>query len=371
MKKPRDSQRNMYPHSAVKVELLRKYIQIYLNVLNNSNYVDDVYLFDLFCGPGIHKNDGIGSPLIMLEEINKICSFSDKKKYHCLFNDVDVEAIDQLQCSIGDKGLASSGLDIEYMSIDYRKVIELVVKKTAGMSAGQKAFVFIDPYGYGDIRVNDIFSLLSTKKTEVLLFLSTQFMFRFHKKATPESLKKFIEELVPMSEWPESSTGIEFIENLKESFKLRFDSGYYVDSFIIKRDAGQYFCLFFFTSHLYGFEKMLEAKWNIDKQEGRGWQYEHTYNLFDAQKSSNTIMFEGQLKEFLICPRTNKEVYEFTLNNNHLPRHSVDVLTELQESGQLEIKTKDGGSVRKKSFYLDYQITKKEPDKVIMKLLDK
>lgn len=370
MRKPKPSQRNLYPHSAAKVDLLRKYIQIYLNVLNKARFTENIYLFDLFCGPGLHEDDGIGSPIIMLEEINDILSGNNNNNYFCYFNDADENKILRLKSLIEEKNLASGRIDINYTTTDYRKAIETTISKIYKLKNKEKAFVFIDPYGYKDIRVNDIYSLLSTKRTEVLLFLSTQFMFRFHKKATPESLKKFIDELVPENERPDSTTGIEFIENLKEYFKIRLGNEYYVDTFIIKRESGQYYCLFFFTSHIYGFEKMLEAKWNIDKQEGRGWRHEHSYNLFDTQKSTNTVKFEDKLKKFLLLPRTNKEVYEFTLHNNHLPRHTVDVLSDLQKSGKLDIKAKDGGTVKRKSFYLGYQIAKNDPDKVLIKFLD-
>ena len=345
----------MYPHSEVKVDLLRKYLEMYLHVLSNTHHERTIYLFDLFCGPGIHDNNGIGSPLVMLNEINKVYNPNNKISYKCLFNDKASDKIDKLKTNISHSNIYSQTININYSCSDYRILISDVISKLQTFSNSEKAFIFIDPYEYKDIRISDIELLLNNRRTEVLLFLPTQFMFRFESNGTPESLKCLIKELVPIEEWPKSSTGIEFIESLKNHFKIYLGDHYYVDTFIIKRDAGQYFCLFFFTSNIYGFEKMLEAKWKIDKDEGRGWSYERSYNLFAGEKFPVTLKFEAELKEYLLKQRTNKEVYEFTLHQGHLPLHANDILRHFQTTGLLSVLTKTNQPVRKNAFYLDHK----------------
>jgi hypothetical protein len=233
----------------------------------------------------------------------------------------------------------------------------------------EKAFIFIDPYGYKDISVKHITSLLENKKTEVLLFLPTQFMFRFESKGTPESLKEFINELVPKDQWPKSETGVDFIENLRDGFRKVVGNNFFVDSFIITRDRNQFFSLFFFTSHIYGFDRMLESKWEIDAEEGRGWYYEES-SLFNEQpKKPNTLKFEQHLINFLKgVYRTNREVYEFTIRNGHLTGHANDILLKTQNEGRLEVISKDGKPARKNSFFIRYKEFRDEPDKVKMRI---
>src|ERR1039457_2716913 len=270
------SQKIMMKHSEIKIKLLKLYLESYLTILTNSKYCGDIYLYDLFCGEGIYDDGGKGSPIVILETLKRIY-FSKKstcittEKYNCLFNDIEKSKIEKLQNEIKNRNLHYPEIgELNFSNQDYENLLPCVTNKINALK-NQKAFVFIDPYGYKDIKAVDIKSLLICNKSEVLLFLPTQFMFRFEKRGTPECLFDFIQELIPANQWPVNQTGIEFIENLTEAFRGFLGKDYFVDSFIITRDINQFFCLFFFTSHIYGFDRMLEAKWKIDEQDGRGW----------------------------------------------------------------------------------------------------
>lgn len=256
----------------------------------------------------------------------------------------------------------------DFSTNDYKNVLPGVINKISSLK-NEKAFVFIDPYGYKDISIIDIFHLLEKKKSEVLLFLPTQFMFRFEEKGTPESLKVFIEELLPKEEWPMSETGIDFIENLKTAFRKKLGNEFFVDTFIITRDKNQFFCLFFFTSHIYGFEKMLETKWQIDEEEGRGWHYDHNVDLFSAiEKQPCTDKFEKNLRDYLTGQsRTNADVYYYTLHNGFLPTHATQILGNFQNDNLISVEKPDGSKARKSSFYINYRDYKDFPNKVIIK----
>jgi three-Cys-motif partner protein len=369
------SQKTMMHHSEVKVELLKKYLERYLNILTASQYIDDIYLFDLFCGEGIYENGGKGSPIVILEEI-KIIYFQQKargkeiKKFNCHFNDIDNSKIEKLKNEVNTRNLHYPYIgDLNYSEIDYNILVKNVANKIDALNK-EKAFVFIDPYGYKDISISDIKNLLKSEKSEVLLFLPTQFMFRFEEKGTPESLMKFIDELIPIDLWPYSDTGLDFINQLTEAFRGAVGEKYLVDSFVISREKNQFFCLFFFTSHIFGFNKMLESKWKIDEEEGRGWVYQQNNDLFSqVEKKPNIFKFEKKLLEYLKKDRTNSELYSYTLSCGHLPSHTTEILKKIQIEGRLQVKKQDGTDARKSSFYISYDKYKKEPEKVKIKII--
>jgi hypothetical protein len=257
--------------------------------------------------------------------------------------------------------------DIKFTNYDYQELVPLLKKKIDKIGKS-KAFVFIDPYGYKEVRISHIKDLLVSKKSEVLLFLPTQFMFRFEEKGTPVSLIEFIDELMPIEQWPKSETGIEFIENLTLAFRKAIGSDFFVDSFIITRDKNQFFCLFFFTSHIYGFDRMLDAKWEIDKEEGRGWSYELENSLFSASKAPNVLKFEETLIAFLKSGiKTNAEIYDFTLRSGHLPSHATQILIKLQNRRAISVKTSSGDIARGGAFYINYKDYKNTPSKISIK----
>lgn len=363
----KDSKKTMFEHSEVKVKLLDTYLKRYFNILNNSQFIGDIHYFDLFSAEGIYENGGKGSPIIVLESIkNAYYTAKHKKgkssKFHCLFNDIDGNKISTLQNNISNLKLHYLEFgSITFSQKDYKLLVPEVSSKINELKKGEKAFIFIDPYGYKEVRISDIKSLLQKGNSEVLLFLPTHFMFRFIDGGTPESLYEFIEEIVPKQEWPKSVTGLEFIENLKNGFKTYLGDNIFVDTFVISRDKNQFFCLFFFTSHIYGFDRMLDAKWELDDEQGRGWVFKgDTVDLFSVlEKEPNTQKFENELRSFIKGNnRTNKEVYEFTLKNGHLTKHTIQIFKKWQDSKQLITKSPDGKDGRKSAFYLSYDYYK-------------
>lgn len=365
------SQKTMMEHSEVKIKLLETYLKKYLQILSLSPYTDDIYLYDLFSGEGIYENGGKGSPIIFLETIKNTYFINKGKnigKFNCHFNDLDKNKIEKLKNIVEREKLHYSSIgELNFTTEDYNDILKSVVNEV-NQFKNEKAFVFIDPYGYKDIRIKDISQLLKSNKSEVLLFLPTQFMFRFEKKGSPVCLLEFINEIVPIDEWPKSETGIDFIEKLTEAFRNLLPN-YFIDSFIITRELNQFFCLFFFTSHIYGFDRMLESKWELDEQEGRGWQINSENNLFSLlEDKANTHKFESKLKDFLKVDRTNGDIYKFTLKHGHLVTHANDILKKFQNEVGLIVNSKDGSRPRKSAFYIGWENYKKNPDKIKIKI---
>jgi len=367
----KESQLNMMEHSEAKIELLSRYMDRFLNIMNQNSYINGVHLYDLFCGEGIYPNGGKGSPIIFLEKIKNL-HFVNKAKshphvdFHCSFNDLNKEKLEKLKSAIQNKNLHYEEMgSLQISNEDYEDIFEDVIDNLSKLKGSEKAFIFIDPYGYKKIKARDIKRLISSKKSEALIFLPTQNMFRFEKKGTPESLQQFISDLVPKDEWPESETGLGFIENLLEKFREYLGWEFFVDSFIIARNTNQYFCLFFFTSHIRGFEKMLESKWKIDEEEGRGWKHRMGSDLFaDQEKTPKTEKLRSSLFRYLEEERYNGELYEYGLRQGFLPTHVTSILKELQSDDVIKVNLKNGDNARRNAFYVNYNNYKNNPTKV-------
>lgn len=191
-------------------------------------------------------------------------------------------------------------------------------------------------------------------------------MYRFDNKGRPEALMEFIEDLIDYKSWKQTHSVWHFIDQIKKSFREYLGNTFFVDTFTIKKDSNTVYCLFFFTSHIYGFEKMLEAKWELDEEQGQGWDYNPTLNLF--QNSYKNVLEEkiiGLLKTEKVY---NGDVYEFTVRNSFLPKHTFEILCNLQKTAKLEVRTDRGEKVRKSSFYISYQNYRDHYKKVFFKL---
>jgi len=370
----KDVKTNLLNHSEAKVRLLGEYLKRYLNIICNDRYTKRIKIFDLFCGEGLYENGGEGSPLLTLRQVNDIhflnvAKSSSIPKIDCHFNDIEESKVKKVEQSIKDKLLYYPEFGaLQFSTEDYQVQYDYLLTQLPKLKAlNQKAFIFIDPYEYKHIKASQIKNLLSNGNSEVLLWLPTQFMYRFANNGTPEALKDFITEIIPnFSAWRPGNVW-NFISDFKQGFQKNLGNNFFVDTFTIQKDTNTVFCLFFFTSHIKGFEKMLEAKWEIDTEYGKGWNYTgNTPSLFHEYK---TNPLEIQLKKFLKAKlRNNREVYEFTLRHGFLPKHTNEIFYNWQNNGDMEVLTVSGEKARKKSFYVGYSYFKSDDKKVTFNL---
>jgi len=369
----KDVKKNLLNHSEAKVRLLGEYINSYLNIICNDGYTKEIDIYDLFCGEGVYENEGEGSPLVIMRAVKdvhfiNVAKSSSTPKINCFFNDIDSEKVAKVKTAISEKSLYYERFGkLYFTSIDYKEYLTQLNQATKNLKY-RKAFIFIDPYEYKHIKISHIKKLMANNKSEVLLWLPTQFMYRFETNGTPLALKDFIEEIVPYKDWKSSDSVWNFINEMKNGFQSALGKKYFVDNFTIQKDKNTVFCLFFFTSHIKGFEKMLEAKWKIDTEQGKGWNYTGNQpTLFYNHKTN-------PLEEVLIIslkdsPKTNGEIYEFTLRNGFLPKHTNEIFYNWQKSGNLDVKLQNGEKVRKRSFYISYNYFKNNFSKVIFNKL--
>lgn len=362
----------MFEHSAAKIRLLKEYMSAYLGILANTNWIRKVYIYDLFCGPGIYDNQGEGSPIIFLKEIIRAYQSVAKPRsrfitFNCLFNDIDKKTLKKLKNFVASNNLNISKYGhIRYQNDDYKIILNKITEEITNF-VNERGFVFIDPYGYSEVSLDNIQNLTSTGKTEVLLFMPTHHMYRFKDNGTPECLIHFMDDL-EISTKISGVKGLEFIEIVKDGFQNKLGNNIFVDSFVIKRELNQFFCLFFFTSNMLGYLKMLEAKWKIDKEEGRGWQGIEENNLFtNVSQTPNTNKLNELILKFLAeSPRFSGELFEFIIRNRYLPKHGRQILKSIQE--KLSVKYENGNTAIKGAFYITYEDFKKNPKKVKIKL---
>jgi hypothetical protein len=137
----------------------------------------------------------------------------------------------------------------------------------------------------------------------------------------------------------------DLIYKLREQFK-RFVEIKYVDAFRIERENNNWFCLYFFTSHKKGFQKMLESKWSIDPKRGSSFKLgdESALELFNELEISN---YRNMLIRFLRerSGATNHELFDFGLENNFLPKHTKQILDNLKKEYNLNCASLDDKAV--------------------------
>lgn len=368
----KDSQINLLKHSEAKVTYLGKYLERYLNIIANDGYTQRIKIYDLYCGDGVYDNKKEGSPIVILKAIKDLHSknVSNLGKIipiDCQFNDIDRAKVLNVKKVVGEMELHIPEYGEAVFTVeDYQVRIKKLLTELPKLRK-QKKFIFIDPYGYKNIKPNDIKAILECSNTEVLLFLPTQFMYRFNRNGTPLALKEFNEELnIKQDEWNTQSDW-QYIELLKERFRELVGDKYFVDTFTIEKDSNTIFCLFFFCSHIRGFEKMIDVKWEMDPLRGKGYSYKGS----NLELFSPTHELEEKLKKYIgYKKRSNGDVYEFTLRHSFRPKHATDIFKVWQKQNpNFKVIDSKGEEARKNSFYVNYDDYKNNYSKVHFKLI--
>lgn len=343
-----------------KIQLYQKYFSVYLNIISRVSFIDKIHLYDLFAGEGVYENGEKGSPLVAIECI-KNHYFGNKKKCPNLevhFNDFgkseispNLSKIQRVQEFVA-KEFVPNNVKINYHEISYSTIISNVIVSLNNLKQSERALLFIDPWGYKEIKPIDLKNLMHNGKTEIILFLPIYHMYRFAQKSLTATdfpggkpLEKFLTELYG-GQMPDVATSRKFITSLSNKF-LEFLQIKYSDTFTIEREKGNFFCLFFFTNNKKGYQKMLETKWLLDEERGDGFRINESpgqVGLFDMMEVDN---YQDQVRRYLKSGKvTNHDLFDFGLTNRHLPKHTNMILKSMDKEGVIEVLPLDGLEAR-------------------------
>lgn len=314
----------------------------------------------MFAGEGVYENGEKGSPLVAIECI-KNHYFGNKKKCPNLevhFNDFgkseispNLSKIQRVQEFVA-KEFVPNNVKINYHEISYSTIISNVIVSLNNLKQSERALLFIDPWGYKEIKPIDLKNLMQNGKTEIILFLPIYHMYRFAQKSLTATdfpggkpLEKFLTELYG-GQMPDVATSRKFITSLSNKF-LEFLQIKYSDTFTIEREKGNFFCLFFFTNNKKGYQKMLETKWLLDEERGDGFRINESpgqVGLFDMMEVDN---YQDQVRRYLKSGKvTNQDLFDFGLTNRHLPKHTNMILKSMDKEGVIEVIPLDGLEAR-------------------------
>lgn len=364
-------------HSTAKVNFYVSYLEKYLEIMFNVKYIKRIHLYDLLCGEGMYEDNQKGSPVRALEAIQGHYEKNDMCTNMCVwFNDHGESRVEKGKRKIDrveeicNNMFKPENVKIRYTDWDFvSQVHPKLLNKIRGLKKHEKLFLFLDPYGYKDItpeHVRDILFESENGNVELILFHPITCMYRFANKSLKdddfrggESLRKILKTLLGKEIRTFQDKGFknrnEFVKTLKEKYTEYLKNGIYVDTFTLESNEANVYALFFFTPHVRGFEKMLQTKWEIDKNRGQGFKQSGDQpTLFHEIELSE---YPNKLKNYLKDGNgrvTNSDIYFFGLKNGFLPKHTNQVLKDLKKENSITVVDENGEEVRR-GHYIDYK----------------
>lgn len=380
----KDVKKIVLPHSKAKLDLYASYLEKYFAILGLAKGINRINLYDIFCGIGQYEDGNIGSPLIAVKCVEKNNELFEKynwnKKSIVLnINDGAKNKIENVKALLS--GVKIPNCEIKFYNLDADEMLDLVVTEVNSFSHTERNLIFIDPYGYSNTDRTKLAGLLRSRYSEIVLFLPVMQMYRFSEIALTdferkcyEDLRKFIYEFLPRDEKHE--TVFEYINAITKGFS--FEGNFYSCSHYIERDPGNYYAVFFITSHIYGLERMLEVKWKADPSGGKGFKKknEQVLDLFGEQlvEYDKQIQFNHLETTFVNALTksgimSNVETYELTITSQFLPKHINAVIKELRKKDRI-VNCNSSGDITDfgNATYIDYDHYKTNDEKIFFKL---
>ena len=362
-----DTKRNLLEHSAAKVELYISYLERYLIILDNSKHIKHINIYDVFCGIGIYEDGGKGSPVQAFDLIKRLKEQGKiTKKVYLWLNDFKSQRVARVKKYIEDNDPQQQFCTVRFTSNEAEDCIDNILDYIKKNNRGARNLLFIDPYGYKAIKKKTLGSLLALGHVEILAFLPIDYIYRFYEYALNHKTEPQFSPLACfISDFFERGHKVlkcdvrdekEFISYLCEAFS--YGNSYYSTSYYIERTTNKYFALFFITKNALGFEKMLEVKWHLDEESGKGFTIKEPelFSLFYKEEARNNQfdILSEKMEQFLRIDRTNSEIYDFILRCGFLPKHANEVMRSLQDQGRLVVFSSGTSKIRKGAFYIKY-----------------
>ncbi len=385
-----DAKKNILPHSQAKLDFYKDYLKRYIPILRLADFATSINIFDVFCGTGIYDDGKKGSPILAFDAIkesneNILKLNKQLTPINLYINDLEAGKVEQVKQYFENK--ATQICEFEFHNKDAVTFLSDIYKIINNQTSKDRNLILIDPYGYKNIKKEYIEKLLANKKnTEIILFLPISQIYRFAGKVLNDedynvkALKEFIESFFPdknhsiyKNQLTDEKGLIEYIRKA-----LSFNNNFYTTSYFIQRDnKNHYYALFFITPSIYGLEKNLEVKWSLNEENGEGFEQPKQQLSFfaDIEKETSKQEQYKKLEQLLLGfiseyrEVNNNQIYEFTLKNMFLKKHSNKILRNLQKDNKIIVTdTKTQKEAGKGYFYLGYKYFKNKDVRILISI---
>lgn len=373
------------PHSQAKLDFYSEYLKRYLQVLLRAPHVKRINLYDAFCGKGKYDDGKFGSPILTFKIVKDVyyqlkAKGVPVKPLSMFVNDGKKEFVENVRDIIDSQNVGNY-CTISYNALPADEAFLKIRSEIDAQKQGNLNLVFIDPYSWSPINKETIVSLLKNRKCEIILWLPLAMMNRFFVRAVLDEtedqsiaqLKRFLFEFIPESKHFEASLSK---DNLAKVLAKEFEFGteFFSSYYLIQRDQSNFYAIFFITPHIYGLEKILEVKWELDEKAGKAFIPSQSSGQISMFGESVVSGFNNALEQFIFSNGNvnNVSLYEFTLRNDHLAKHTRIQLQIWQESGKVIATTiNDNKAIKAGRYLLNYKEYKSGAPKVNFRLQEK
>ncbi len=298
---------DLEPHTRVKHEILKRYLQAWIPILGQGPSEELVYI-DGFAGPGRYSKGEDGSPVLALkaalEQQGQI-----KPNMVFIFVELRSNRADMLRLVLDEIELPSRfSVNVAGGQTFEEAVTNFVDSRTRGARRLPPTFAFIDPFGWTGVPFDLVSRIMSFPRCEVLVTFMYEEINRFI--GLPDQISNFTsffgtdewQQVIALEDPRQRNRQLHdlYLHQLRNRARAK-----YVRSFEMRndRDVTDYY-LFYATNNLLGLKRMKEAMWKVDRS--------GEFRFSDATDPRQMVLFGDEpqfdiLREQLVKRFANQE----------------------------------------------------------------
>lgn len=331
-----------------KLEIFEKYFEEWLPTFIMSTFPKPIQVFDFFAGYGYDKTGVEGSPLRILNVINKFRGNLAKqnKKVNVYLNDSDLNKFKVLKDNVKYKIKELSLNSFVELTITNDSFKECVKKYDKELRNGSN-LLFIDQNGFKEVNEEIFQYLINLNTTEFIFFISSSHIHRF--AVLPE-----VQVVHPKFDFDKiKNTSRKKVHNIiceeYEKYVPQNISSYGLIPFsIMKSDNNNVYGLIFVCKHILGADKFLDTVWHKNPINGNAnFDIDNDMSkvqpdLFDGKRLTKIESFQNLLTEKILRKeiKNNKDAFLFTLNRGHIHQHADQVIRDMKRKNLIDYNSR-------------------------------
>lgn len=255
------------PHTIAKHKILDRYLGGWLGkFLNAKNYQVILYV-DGFAGPGEYLGGEKGSPQIFMD---KLVSFLDKniqkKKVYVFFIEKDTRRCNHLMKLIlnkyknylEDKSILD--IEIKFINDDFQNVLNKILPIAERDSLIPSLF-FIDPFGYKELKMDALRTLIKPKHVELLItFMSSFFRYHIRDPDYEDTMKRVFGD----DSYKDIEDEVKLVDIFANNIIKGYEDAYTLTFEMLNKQNTPLYHLVYVTRHIEGMRVMKESMWKVD-----------------------------------------------------------------------------------------------------------
>jgi len=337
-----------------KLDIFEQYLLAWLPVFIQTPYAKNIKICDYCAGSGQDSEGVVGSPLRILQTIEKYRDSIRQKNFSIdvIFNEAKSGKLDELQNAVNgcfNGSSWNSRVNVFCHNEDFQNLF----RSHYNQLKQQPNLLFIDQYGIKEVTGEIFQMLIDLQKTDFLFFMSSSAMNRF------AHIPEFQTHFPDIDPDTISNAKYENIHRIMlDYYKGKIPAGNETKlyPFTLKKGAHIY-GLVFGSKHSLGVEKFLDLAWDKNKINGEA-NFDidkdlpkQEASLFDSlpdyeKPKTKRELFEIELEDFIQRHGevNNRDIYHFTLNHGHPKSHAKECVMRLKKESKVEYKGNIGFS---------------------------